>query len=171
MKKNWTYVFGALLVLFGIIFIVSPQGTFESIVLTAGIILIIYAAIGILNAILSKNPYSTLSVGSSIIGLIFGIILVTHTDGAVKLIPILLGIWLFISGLSTLLFTLKATKDTKALINPITKTVLGLIAFALPVIPVIATGIFLGIILILSGISTIMNAKGDEVVYKVKVKK
>ena len=38
-------------------------------------------------------------------------------------------------------------------------------------IPVVATGVFIGIVLILSGISTITNEKNDEVIYKVKVKK
>lgn len=170
-KKTWNYIFGAILILFGIIFIISPQGTFETIVLAGGIILIMYAVIGIITAIISKNPYVSYSIGNFIIGLIFGIILITNTEGAVKLIPILLGIWLFITGLSTLIFTLKVTKDLKTLVTPITKTVLGIIAFALPVIPVIATGIFIGIILVLAGVTTIVNNKTEEVVYKVKVKK
>lgn len=170
-KKTWNYIFGALLIIFGIIFIISPQGTFQTIVLAGGIILITYAIVSLLGAIISKNPYASYSIGSSIIGLIFGIILVNNTEGAVKLIPILLGIWLFITGLSTLIFTLKVTKDTKSLISPITKTVLGLIAFALPVIPVVATGVFIGIILILSGVTSITNTKSEEVIYKVKVKK
>ena len=90
-KKTWNYIFGALLIIFGIIFIISPQGTFQSIVLAGGIILITYAIVSLLGAIISKNPYASYSIGSSIIGLIFGIILVNNTEGAVKLIPILLG--------------------------------------------------------------------------------
>lgn len=127
--------------------------------------------IGIISAIISKNPYASYSIGSSIISLIFGIILTTNTEGAVKLIPVLLGIWLLISGLSSLIFALKVTKDNKALVTPVTKVILGIIAFALPAIPVIATGIFIGIILILSGITTLTNKNDEEVIYKVKVKK
>lgn len=170
-KKAWTYIFGALLILFGIVFLVSPQGTFASIVLVAGIILIVYAAIGIISAIVSQNPLASYTIGGSVLGLIFGIILVTNTEAAVKVVPIVLGIWLFISGLSSLIFTTKVTKETKALVGPITRIILGVIAFALPVIPVVGAGIFLGIVLILSGISTITNEKNDEVIYKVKVKK
>ena len=166
-KKAWTYIFGALLILFGIVFLVSPQGTFASIVLVAGIILIVYAAIGIISAIVSQNPLASYTIGGSVLGLIFGIILVTNTEAAVKVVPIVLGI----SGLSSLIFTTKVTKETKALVGPITRIILGVIAFALPVIPVVGAGIFLGIVLILSGISTITNEKNDEVIYKVKVKK
>lgn len=170
-KKTWNYILGILLILFGIIFVISPKGTFETIVLAGGIILITYAIVGIIIAIKSTNPYASYSIGSSILALIFGIVLATNTEGAIKLIPILLGIWLFITGLSTLIFTLKITKDKKNLISPITKIVLGLLSFTLPIVPVVATGIFIGIVLILAGTTTIANNKTEEIVYKVKVKK
>lgn len=170
-KKTWNYVLGALLILFGIIFLISPAGTFETIVLVGGIILIVYAVIGIITAIISKNPYASSTVGTSAFSLIFGIILVANTDTAIKVIPVLLGIWLFVSGLSSLILTTKISKDTKALVGPITRLILGAITLALPIIPVVAVGIFLGIVLILSGISTITNQKSEEIIYKVKVKK
>lgn len=170
-KKTWTYIFGILLILFGVVFLISPKDTFATIVLIAGIILIVYASVGIITAIASKNPYASYTIGGSILGLIFGIILVNNTDAAVKVVPVVLGIWLFISGLTSLIFTTKVTKDTKSLIGPITRIILGVIAFALPIIPVVGAGIFLGIVLILSGISTITNEKNEEVIYKVKVKK
>ncbi len=170
-KKVWTYIFGILLILFGAVFIISPKGAFSSIVLAGGIILIVYAIIGIISAIASKNPYASMTIGSSVLALLFGIILVNNTDGAIKVVPVILGIWLFISGLTSLIFTTKVSHDTKALIGPITRIVLGVIAFVLPIIPVVATGVFIGIVLILSGISTITNEKNDEVIYKVKVKK
>lgn len=170
-KKTWNYIFGSLLILFGVIFIISPQGTFETIVLTAGIILITYSVLRIISVITSKDPLASYSIGSPIISLVFGIIIASNTESAVKFIPMLLGIWLFITGLSTLIFTIKATKDTKSLISPITRTILGLISFALPVIHIVTVGLFIGIILILSGINTITNIKNEEVIYKVKVKK
>lgn len=170
-KKNWNYVFGVLLILFGIVFIISPQGTFETIVLTAGIILIVYSILRIIGIIVSKNPLASYSIGSSVISLIFGIIIASNTENAVKVIPMLLGLWLFITGLSTLIFAIKVTKDTKSLISPITRTILGVISFTLPVIHIVTIGLFIGIILILSGINTITNTKNEEVIYKVKVKK
>ena len=49
--------------------------------------------------------------------------------------------------------------------------ILGIICFSIPIIPITFVGIVIGIMLILSGISTITNYKTDEVIYKVKVKK
>lgn len=170
-KKICTIIFGILLMLFGTTFIVSSDKAFGSIVLVIGIILIVYASIGIVSAILSKNPYASFTIGSSILLLIFGIILVSNADGTVKIITIILGIWLFISGLSSLIFTAKITKDMKALVGPITRIILGVISFVIPSISTSFVGAFLGVILILSGISTIVNVKNEETIYKVKVKK
>ena len=170
-KRKWAYILGLLLIAFGIVLIVSPEGVFETIVLIAGIVLIVYASFGIIVSIVNKNPTSSYLIGSSIIGLVFGIILVTNTESATKVIPILLGIWLFLSGLTTTLFMLKSGKTIKQLINPLAKTILGLICFITPIIPITIAGIFIGVVLILSGITTMTNIKNDEVVYKVKVKK
>lgn len=170
-KKVSSYIFGALLIVFGLIFILSPESAFETIVLIAGISLIVYGGLKILLALKSDNPYASYTVAGSIFSIIFGIILIGNQNAAIKVIPILLGIWLLISGITTLLFLLKTNSDRKLIIRPVLKIIVGAIAFLLPVIPIIATGIVLGVILILSGITTIMNIKDEEVVYKVKVKK
>lgn len=170
-KKVSSYIFGALLIVFGLIFILSPESAFETIVLIAGISLIVYGGLKILLALKSDNPYASYTVAGSIFSIIFGIVLIGNQNAAIKVIPILLGIWLLISGITTLLFLLKTNSDRKLIIRPVLKIIVGAIAFLLPVIPIIATGIVLGVILILSGITTIMNIKDEEVVYKVKVKK
>ncbi len=170
-KKVSSYIFGALLIVFGLIFILSPESAFETIVLIAGISLIVYGGLKILLALKSDNPYASYTVAGSIFSIIFGIILIGNQDAAIRVIPILLGIWLLISGITTLLFLLKTNSDRKLIIRPVLKIIVGAIAFLLPVIPIIATGIVLGVILILSGITTIMNIKDEEVIYKVKVKK
>lgn len=170
-KKVSSYIFGALLIVFGLIFILSPESAFETIVLIAGISLIVYGGLKILLALKSDNPYASYTVAGSIFSIIFGIILIGNQNAAIKVIPILLGIWLLISGITTLLFLLKTNSDRKLIIRPVLKIIVGAIAFLLPVIPIIATGIVLGVILIFSGITTIMNIKDEEVIYKVKVKK
>ena len=170
-KKIGSYLFGALLILFGVIFIISPESAFETIVLTIGIILIVFGGLKIILALKSSNPYASYSVAGSIFSIVFGIILIGNQETAIKIIPIILGIWLLITGITTLLFLLKTNSDKKLIFRPILKIIVGAIAFTLPVIPIIATGIVLGIILILSGITTIANVKDEEVIYKVKVKK
>ena len=170
-KKNLNYILGIMLILFGTVFVVSPKATFETIVLAGGIILIIYAIIKIITLFRSSNSYVSYSIGSTVFSLLFGLVLVFNTEGAVKIIPMLLGIWLLVSGLSSLLFVLKITKNKRNIVISIIKVMLGLISFLLPVIPVIATGIFVGIVLVTIGVTTIISNKEDDNIYKVKVKK
>ena len=170
-KSKVIDVFGVILIILGIIFVVSPKGVFESIVLVAGIIIIAYSLLSLLISFTTKNTYSTYLVFSAVIGLIFGVILVSNTDSAVNFISVLLGIWLFVSGLSTSLAMHKMGTSLSAMTSPITRMVLGLVCFATPVVPLTFVGVFVGVILILSGINTITNAKNEEVVYKVRVKK
>ena len=170
-NKKLTYVFGALLIALGVIFILSPKGVFESIVLFGGIAIIAFSALGILVSIFGKDASSSYFLGSSILGLIFGIILVSNTSSAVNIIPGLLGIWLFISGLSTTILMSKSGSNLVSMTTPITRMILGLICFSAPIIPISIFGIFIGVVLILSGINTITNVKSEEIVYKVKVKK
>lgn len=170
-KKIGSIIFGILLIVFGLIFIISPESAFETIVLIAGISLVVYGGLKIIFALKSSNPYASYFLAGSIFSIIFGFILISNQSAAIKVIPIILGIWLLISGITTLLFLVKTGSDKKLIVRPIFKIIVGAIAFLLPVIPIIATGIVLGIILILSGITTLVNIKDEEVVYKVKVKK
>ena len=170
-NKKITYVFGALLIALGVIFILSPKGVFQSIVLALGIIIIAFSSLGIFLSFFGKSASSSYFLGSSVLGLIFGIILISNTDSAVKTIPILLGLWLFISGISTTIFMSKSGYKLTEMVTPITRMILGLICFSAPIIPISVVGIFIGVVLVLSGINTITNVKNEEVVYKVKVKK
>ena len=170
-SKKLTYVFGALLIAIGVIFILSPKGTFESIVLFGGIAIIVFSVLGILVSIFGKDASYSYFLGSSILGLVFGVILVSNTDSAVNVIPIFLGIWLFISGVTTTAFMAKTGSSLTSMTAPITRMILGLICFCAPIIPISVFGIFIGVVLVLSGINTITNVKSEEVVYKVKVKK
>lgn len=169
-KNKMTILFGIILIIIGLVFVISPKGVFESIVLFVGITVIVYSVCSILVSVFGKN-YSSYFITSSIIGLIFGIILVSNTDGAVKIVPILLGLWLFISGLSTTLLMYKAGSRLSLMTSPITRMILGLICFMTPVIPIAFVGIFIGVLLMLSGVNVITNSKNEEIVYKVRVKK
>ena len=108
---------------------------------------------------------------SFIIGLIFGIILLTNTDSAIKIVPIFLGLWLLVTGLSTTMVMLKRGLTISNMISPLVKAFLGIVCLCLPIIPITFAGMVIGVILVLAGISTITNSKSDEVIYKVKVKK
>ncbi len=170
-SKKLTYVLGAVLIALGVIFILSPKGVFESIVLFGGIAIIVFSVLGVLISIFGEGAGSSYFLGSSVLGLVFGIILVSNTSSAVNVIPIFLGIWLFISGVSTTILMSKSGSSLTAMTPPITRMILGLVCFSAPIIPISIVGIFIGMVLVLSGINTIVNVKSEEVVYKVKVKK
>ena len=76
MKNSiWNYIFGVLLIVFGIMFIVSAESTFGTLVIVAGVIIIIFSVLKLIVVLKSPNMLSSFSITSSIIGIIFGIII------------------------------------------------------------------------------------------------
>ena len=65
----------------------------------------------------------------------------------------------------------KLNSNLSSMSMPITRLILGIICILTPFIFIKLTGIYIGIILVLAGINIITNAKNEEVVYKVRVKK
>lgn len=172
MKDNSVNVLlGIIFMIFGLIFIFAPNEVFGSIILVAGSIIIFFAIIKIINLLKMKDSIVSYSVTSSIVSLIFGIILVVYRDATVRLLVELIGIWFLISGISSLILVFKTGLSGKYILKPISKIVIGFISFVLPVISVSITGIIIGVILIFAGISIFTTKKEDEVIYKVKVKK
>jgi uncharacterized membrane protein HdeD (DUF308 family) len=169
-NKTISFVLGALLIAMGVIFIISPQGAFESIFLVIGVVIIVISAMLLIFSIVNNSAINYY-LSSSIFGLIIGIMLVSNTDFAVKFVPIFLGLWLFISGLISTIIMSRNTSSLKELASPITRIVLGIICFGTPIIPISVFGIFIGIVLVLSGINIITNTNNTGTVYKVKVKK
>ncbi len=169
-NKKLSNVLGALLIAIGVIFIISPKGAFESIFLFVGIFIIAVSAMFLIFSIVNKDAMNY-SLGASIFGLLMGVMLASNTDFAVKFVPVFFGLWLFISGLTSTVVMSKNTSSIMELASPITRIVLGVICFGTPIIPISIFGIFIGIVLVLSGINVITNAKNREVIYKVKVKK
>ena len=172
MKGNSTNILlGIIFILFGIIFFFVPEGIFQTVVMIAGIIIILFGIIKMIMAISSNDSQRSYLITTSVLGIICGIILIVYRAATVKLISILIGISFFISGLSSLLFMLKSNVKGKILVKPIVKILIGLIAIMVPIVPIKMTGIVIGIILVVAGISILTTKKEDMVIYKVKVKK
>ena len=83
----------------------------------------------------------------------------------------LVGVYLLISGISSLLFMLRVNMSSNMFIKPIIKIVIGIISFTMPFVPTMWAGILIGIILVLTGVTIINTKKEEEVIYKVRVKK
>lgn len=172
MKDNSINILlGIIFILFGIIFVFAPASIFETIVMIAGIVIILFGVFRLVMTLKIEGSLKNYMLATSIICIIFGIILIIYRAATIKLIASLIGIWFLISGLLSLLFLLRSNVQDKRIIKSIIKTVIGLISFLVPVIPIAAAGIAIGIILIFAGVSILTTKKEDEVVYKVKVKK
>lgn len=171
-KDNSSYIIGILFIIFGIMFVISPNSVFESIVFIAGVITAFYGGIKIFISLKSNNPYASLSITGAILSVVFGFVLIANRDVTVRIIPVFLGGFLLVSSLPTLIFLIKNNSNRRLIIKTSLKVIVGFIALLVPVIPVAIFGIVLGGILILSGVAMIMNAREDqEVIYKVRVKK
>ena len=172
MKNNSINILlGIIFILFGVIFVFAPESIFETIVMVAGIIIILFGVFRIISSSKTDDSLKSYMITTSVISIIFGIILIVYRGATIKLIASLIGIWFLISGISSLLLMLKSNIKDKRIAKPIIKSSIGLVSLLVPIIPIAAAGITIGIILIFAGVSILTKKKEDEVVYKVKVKK
>lgn len=171
MKNNkiLSWVCGIILIILGLLFIVSPKGMFESIVLITGVVIIGLSVISIIFSL--DNKTSSYFLGTSILGLILGIVLLYNRDSAIKMIPILLGIYLLITGITKIVMLSKTNAKYNIIFPSVIRVVLGSICLFTPIIPIVITGIIIGVLLTIAGINILTNIKTDDIVYKIKVKK
>lgn len=181
MKRIWTYVIGALFLAGSVLLILNPEHSLADLVYYVGIVLLITGILKIISSIVNK-VYFTLgsSFISGIWNFIFGVLLISNADSTIKIIPVLIGLWLIITSVSglimmfnfRLMFANRNTQiNTRMLFTSILKLVLGIIVLTTPIISIVFSGVFLGIVLVVIGIVTITSYKDDDSkVYKVKVK-
>ncbi len=169
MKNN--IILGIIFILFGLLFIFAPQSIFELIVLISGVIVLILSISKILISLKEKNELSSYGIVTGIFGIIIGIILIIFKQKTVLTVAELVGVYLLISGISSLLFMLRVNMSSNMFIKPIIKIVIGIISFTMPFVPTMWAGILIGIILVLTGVTIINTKKEEEVIYKVRVKK
>lgn len=169
--RVWNYILGVLLILFGISFIIYPNSAFGTIVLVAGAVIIAFSTLKLVLT-LRSNAMPSFFAFTSVIGIIFGIVLINNTEKSIEVVTFLLGLWFLVGGVSSLLVLVRSNASKKELYKPIFKIIIGTVAFIAPVIITFAAGYVVGVILIISGVSTFINyVDEDKVVYKVKVKK
>lgn len=176
-KKIWTYVIATLCFIGGIFLLVKPEQSTSNIVYYLGLIMLVIGIFKVLSALIDRSnmllPGSYLFSG--ILNVLFGIILMNNTSNVTKTISVIIGIWLIINAGSNLALALNYKKnsniiDTSYIISNALKIILGIIVLTTPIIGVIFTGYFLGIILILIGIAIIYNDYRKKKVYKIKIK-
>lgn len=176
MKKNIiTYVIGAILIAGGILLLINPHGSINSIVKCIGLVLGITGLVKFFYALYSNSNDKGEAIFSGVVNLTAGLILYLNSTGATRLISIVLGLWLVLSSASALVIVAIGNKknllSNKPFIVNAVKLLVGIIIIVTPVVTWIFTGLAMGIILIIIGIYVIISGMGEKSIYKVKVKK
>ena len=169
--NNMNVILGIIFIVFGFIFCLAPESVFASIVMVAGMLVIVFGLLRLLGSMNGEDSYKAYSIVTAILCIVFGALLIVYRDSTIKIIAELIGVWLLLSGISSVLIMLKSNMKGKILIKPIVKIVIGIVALLIPIIPISFAGIVIGVILILTGISILTTKKEEEVIYKVKIKK
>ena len=104
-----------ILFLVGIFLLINPETTLYAISYIVGSILII---LGIIPSVKyfsykEKQTYLSFSFISGIFSLIFGIIVIVNPSIIGSIIPLIVGIWMFINGLSKLQYVILAKRENK----------------------------------------------------------
>lgn len=176
-KKIWTYIMAFLCIISGIFLLVRPEQSTSNIIYNIGLIMLIVGICKIISAVFSNN--NVLLPGnyffSGTLNSIFGIILMNNTTGLTKSISVIIGVWLIINSALNLGMIINYKKvsnviDIKTIILNVLKLILGIIIMTTPIVFVIFTSAFLGIILILIGIAIIYNDNIKGKFYSVKIK-
>ncbi len=105
LKSQWFLLIGGLLfVVLGIVFIVNPIDALLSVAFYIGLIALVTGIISLSFALFNSSADGrTWRLCEGIIDVLFGLIMMTHPAFLVALIPIIIGIWVFVRGLTCLI--------------------------------------------------------------------
>lgn len=174
MKKVWTYIIGVLCIVGGIFLVINPGQSISNLIYYCGVVLLVTGILKILSSIINKRYFvPDSSFLSGVWNVIFGLILMFNQELTLSVIPIFIGLWLIITSLSNLIVMFNFRKtylDTKRLITCILKLIFGIVVLTTPVLLAVLSGVFIGIILVLVGVWTMVSNLKVSKVYKVKVK-
>lgn len=155
-------IFGVLLIMSGISFLVSPLLTFLSYGYFIIILVLVYGILGIINAIRFKR--FGLNFVFSILSVIFGIAAMFYPDLSMVTDTILVyaaAIWFMLMGIVQIVTSIKITKKLGTgvwvfqLILGILSIIIGIVACFQPIIMAGSIGIFIAIYFIDTGITMI----------------
>ena len=131
-------IFSVILFMIGLFLLVKPETTLFAISYFVGIILIIWGIVPVISFFTNKENHSYLEF-SFIIGifaLIFGIIVIINPSIIGSIIPLLVGIWMLINGITKLQYAMMLkkynTNSISALIISIIILLCGLILILNP---------------------------------------
>ena len=174
MKKTiLNYIIGALIIAGGVFCFINPTGAIRDLLKYTGILFVIIGTVKIIYSSINKDAFTIGSCG--LIGIFFfivGLILITTNFLTINFLSMLISIYLIGTGLSALIYCFKAKSYLNSyFIGNLFKLIFGIALLIAPMINVVITGIGLGIVLVIFGLSFFVKPKNDSKVYSVKVKK
>lgn len=125
-------IFSLIFIATGIFLLMRPETAINIVCYVIGVILILWGVISIIQFFSNKNSKDYLSV-SFIFGsfvFIFGIIVLIKPNIIASIIPLLLGIWMVINGVTKLSYALTINKENNAalsIIGSIAIIILGIL--------------------------------------------
>ncbi len=137
-KMNITsIIFSIIFILIGSFLLARPEDAIHLVSYALGIILIVWGVISVITFFTDKESQNYLDFGF-IVGvfvLIFGIIILVKPDTIASIIPLLLGIWMLINGVTKLSYSLTLNSNKSALSSIIISLIIVLLGILLIINP------------------------------------
>ncbi|MBQ3475693.1 MAG: DUF308 domain-containing protein [Bacilli bacterium] len=119
-KMNLTsIIFSIIFIVLGFFLLLKPDGAIDFIAYVLGVLLIIWGVVLIIQYFTKKNDQQGFIQTSFVIGLlvfILGIVFLIKPKTIASIIPLLLGIWMIISGVLKLGYAITVNKQVKNII-------------------------------------------------------
>lgn len=109
-------IFSIILFLIGLFLLMKPETTLHAISYFVGIVLIVWGIIPIITffANKEKESYLEFSFIFGVFALIFGIIVMLNPNIIGSIIPLVIGIWMIINGITKLYYSITINKEQNA---------------------------------------------------------
>ena len=112
-------IFSLLFIVAGVFLLIKPETAINVVCYVIGIILVLWGVISIIQFFSDKNSTNYLSL-SFIFGsfvFIFGIIILIKPSIVASIVPLLLGVWMVINGVTKLSYSLSIYRNTKNILS------------------------------------------------------
>ena len=137
-KMNITSIlFSIIFILIGSFLLARPEDAIHLVSYALGIILIAWGVISVVSFFTDKESQNYLEFGFilGVFVLIFGIIILVKPDTIASIIPLLLGIWMLINGVTKLSYSLTLNNNKSALSSIIISLIIVLLGILLIINP------------------------------------
>jgi uncharacterized membrane protein HdeD (DUF308 family) len=158
----WCYaVTGLVSAACGVAVIVWPDITLKVLAIIAGINILLLSGLLIAGTIGSDEDTSkTLRIVVGVAGVIAGVIVIRHPQGALLALVLAVGVWLILSGLVDLIGAIVVAGERRALrlLGGLADIVIGILILALPKISLTTLAVLIGIGFIIRGLVLIAGS-------------